>query len=99
MASTIQIEKLAAEIGENTYIDVSGWHLYLADAHLHTTVAEKIFPALEDRAVDEATVTNVLRSIQVPLGGKQVFVPLAQLIPAAVQGDLLKRLEDYQENW
>ncbi|BAW97205.1 hypothetical protein NIES970_21510 [[Synechococcus] sp. NIES-970] len=99
MASTIQIEKLAAEIGENIYIDVSGWHLYLADARLHTAVAEKIFPAIEDRAVDETTVTEVLRSLQVPLGGKQVFVSLAQLIPAAVQGDLMKLLEDYQDNF
>ncbi|WP_024546434.1 DUF3181 family protein [Picosynechococcus sp. NKBG15041c] len=99
MASTIQIEKLAAEIGENIYIDVSGWHLYLADARLHTAVAEKIFPAIEDRAVDEATVTEVLRSLQVPLGGTQVFVSLAQLIPAAVQGDLIKLLEDYQDNF
>ncbi|WP_030007353.1 DUF3181 family protein [Picosynechococcus sp. NKBG042902] len=99
MASTIQIEKLAAEIGENIYIDVSGWHLYLTDAHLHTTVAEKIFPAIEDRAVDEAKVMDVLRSIQVPLGGKQAFVTLAQLIPTAGQGDLLKLLEDYQDNW
>ena len=99
MASTIQIEKLAAEIGENVYIDVSGWHLYLADAHLHTTVAEKIAPTLEDRAVDETTVTEILRSIQVPLGGKQVFVSLAQLIPTAVQGDLLKVLEEAQDSW
>ncbi len=99
MANTIQIEKLAAEIGENIYIDVSGWHLYLADAHLHTTVAEKIFPAIEDRAVDEAKVTEVLRAIQVPLGGKQTFVSLLQLIPAAGQADLVKLLEEYQDNW
>ncbi|MEB3224828.1 MAG: DUF3181 family protein [Synechococcus sp.] len=99
MASTIQIEKLAAEIGENIYIDVSGWHLYLADAHLHTTIAEKIAPTLEDRGVNETAVTTVLRSIQVPLGGKQVFVSLAHLIPTAVQGDLLKLLEETQDNW
>lgn len=99
MASTIQIEKLAAEIGENIYIDVSGWHLYLADAHLHTAVAEKIFPAIEDRDVDAGKVSDVLRSIQVPLGGKQVFISLLQLIPPVGQSDLLKLLEDYQENW
>lgn len=99
MASTVAIEKLAAEIGENIYIDVSGWHLYLSDAHLHTVVAEKIFPAIEDRAVDAGKVAAVLREIQVSLGDKQAFVPLAQLIPTKGQADLLRLLEDYQDNY
>jgi hypothetical protein len=39
---TQAVEALAAEIGENIYVDVAKWHLYLSDAHLHTTVAEKV---------------------------------------------------------
>lgn len=99
MADTIAVEKLAAEIGENIYIDVSGWHLYLSDAHLHSAIADKIMPAVEDQAVDKAAVDKVLKEIQVPLGGKQVFVPLAQLIPASVQRTLVQLLEDYQETF
>ena len=99
MASTADIERLAAEIGENVYIDVSGWHLYLADAHLHTQIAEKMMPLIEDGDIDEAATFDILRTIQVPLGGKQTFVPLPQLIPTAVQQDLVKLLEDYQANY
>jgi hypothetical protein len=32
------IERFAAEIGEQVYIDVAKWHLYLKDAHLHTAL-------------------------------------------------------------
>jgi hypothetical protein len=99
MTSTIAIEKLAAEIGENIYIDIAGWHLYLSDAHLHITVAEKIAPDVEDKAVDAAKVAAVLRGIQVPVGDKQAFLPLAELIPKKGHGDLLRLLEDYQDNW
>ncbi|MGL6338716.1 MAG: DUF3181 family protein, partial [Waterburya sp.] len=38
MATTQEIEALAAQIGENVYIDIAKWHLYLNDAHLHTLV-------------------------------------------------------------
>ncbi|MFM6515410.1 MAG: DUF3181 family protein, partial [Microcystis panniformis] len=37
MANTTQdIENLAAQIGDNIYIDVAKWHLYLREAHLHS---------------------------------------------------------------
>ena len=36
------IESLAAEIGNNVYIDIAKWHLYLREAHLHTVVAERV---------------------------------------------------------
>ncbi len=53
MANTTQaIESLAAEIGENVYIDIAKWHLYLNDAHLHTVVAEQLYPMLENGNLD-----------------------------------------------
>lgn len=99
MANTVQIEKLAAEIGENIYIDVASWHLYLTEAHLHTSVAEKVAPLFDDGDIDESAVMDALKGIQVPVGGKQVFLSLAQLVPKAVQQDLVKLLEDYQSRW
>ncbi|MGB2924389.1 MAG: DUF3181 family protein [Limnothrix sp.] len=99
MASTTEIEQLAAEIGENIYIDVSGWHLYLSDAHLHTTVAEKAAPMIESGSVDEASVLDILKNTQVPLGDKQVFLSLQQLIPTAGHQDLVKILEECQKRW
>lgn len=99
MANTVQIEKLAAEIGENIYIGVADWHLYLSDAHLHTHVAERSATLLENRTVEESAVLDILKSIQVPMGGGQVSLSLSQLIPTAVQQDLVKLLEDYQDRW
>jgi len=61
MASTQDIEALAAKIGENVYIDVAKWHLYLNDAHLHTTVAEKVYPLLEDDSLSEDAVSGQIR--------------------------------------
>jgi hypothetical protein len=98
MATTPDIEALAAKIGESIYIDVAKWHLYLNDAHLHTTVAEKIYPLLEDDALTEDAVTAVLRDIPVKLGGGQTELPLSQLLPMQCQVNLVDLLEEYQQD-
>ena len=98
MASTPEIEKLAAAIGENVYLDVAKWHLYLNDAHLHTVVAEKVYPLLEDNSLSEDGVKSVLQNISVKLGGGQTEITLNKLIPPANQSDLLELLEEYQKD-
>ena len=99
MANTTEaIEALAAEIGENIYIDVAKWHLYLEAAHLHTTVAQQVYPLLEDKAVNEEAVVNILQNIPVKLGGGRLEVPLAQLLPMHCQVRLIDLLEEYQSN-
>lgn len=97
MASTREIETLAAQIGENIYIDVAKWHLYLADAHLHTAVAEKAYTLLEDNALSETAVSDLLQSIPVKLGGGKKELSLFDLVPAQKQSDLLELLENYQQ--
>jgi hypothetical protein len=99
MANTTElIESIAAEIGENIYIDVAKWHLYLADAHLHTVVAEKVYPILENGQLNEEAVLNVLRNIPVKLGGGKVELPLVDLLPMQCQVNLMDILEEYQGN-
>lgn len=99
MANTTQaIESLAAEIGENVYIDIAKWHLYLSDAHLHTVVAERLYPMLEDRDLDADRVGQVLQGIPVKLGGGKREVPLADLIPMQCQVQLMDVLEEFQRN-
>jgi hypothetical protein len=95
---TQAIEALAAEIGENIYIDVAKWHLYLSDAHLHTVVAEKVYPLLEKNAVNEEAVLKILHAIPVKLGGGRVEVSLAELLPMQSQVNLLDILEEYQKD-
>ncbi len=98
MASTRDIEALAAKIGENIYIDVAKWHLYLNDAHLHTVVAEKIYPLLEDNSLSEDTVVSVLQSITVKLGGGKTELTLDKLLPMQCQVTLIDLLEEYQQD-
>ena len=97
MANTTQaIESLAAEIGENVYIDIAKWHLYLRDAHLHTVVAEQLYSMLEDGNLDADKVERVLQGIPVKLGGGKREVPLADLIPMQCQVQLMDVLEEFQ---
>ncbi len=97
MASTQEIEALAAEIGENIYIDVAKWHLYLAEAHLHVTLAEKLYPLLEDNQLEEDGVIAILQGIPVKLGGGKKTLPLLDLLPMQCQVNLLDLLDEYQK--
>ena len=95
--NTEAIEALAAEIGENIYIDVAKWHLYLSDAHLHSILAERIYPLLIDNSLNEDKVLAILRDIPVKLGGGRTELPLIELLPKQCQTNLLDLLEDYQQ--
>lgn len=92
------LETLAAEIGQNVYIDVAKWHLFLSDAHLHTVVAEKLYPMLEAGSLNEDQVSQVLAGIPVKLGGGKREVPLVDLLPMQCQVTLMDVLEDFQRN-
>lgn len=96
--SSEAIEKLAAAIGESVYIDVAKWHLYLRDAHLHTTLAERFYPMLTKGSVSESQVNDVLKSIPVKLGGGKLEVPLSDLLPMQSQVHLVDALEEFQRN-
>lgn len=96
--SSQAIESLAAEIGENIYIDIAKWHLYLAEAKLHTVLAEQLFPLLESGRVDESAVTQVLQQISVKVGGGKRELPLSDLLPMQCQVNLLDLLEEFQQN-
>ncbi|BAZ06118.1 DUF3181 family protein [Calothrix sp. NIES-3974] len=92
------LESLAAEIGENIYIDISKWHLYLADAKLHTVVAEKMYPLLAENNVNENLVVDILGSINVKIGGGRRELPLIDLLPMQCQVNLVDILEKFQKN-
>jgi hypothetical protein len=98
MSTTEAIESLAAEIGENIYIDVAKWHLYLSNAHLHTVLAERLYPMLTSNSLSEAEVIKVLQNIPVKLGGGKREVPLADLLPMQCQVNLMDLLEEFQRN-
>lgn len=97
-SSSRAVESLAAEIGQNIYIDVSKWHLYLSDAHLHTVLAEQLYPLLVNNELAENKVQQILQTISVKLGGGKRELPLADLIPMQCQVNLLDLLEEFQRN-
>ncbi|MDM9379130.1 MULTISPECIES: DUF3181 family protein [unclassified Chlorogloeopsis] len=91
------LENLAAEIGENIYIDIAKWHLYLSDAKMHTVVAEQMYALITgSKPIDEEDVIQVLESIPVKLGGGRKELPLIDLLPLQCQVNLVDILEKYQ---
>ncbi len=96
-SSTAAIEALAADIGENIYIDVAKWHLYLAEAHLHLPLAERVYPLVVDDRLSQTGIEAILADISVSLGDGKQTVPLLSLIPRAGVTRLLTLLEEYKE--
>ncbi|NJO78609.1 MAG: DUF3181 family protein [Cyanobacteria bacterium RM1_2_2] len=96
--SSEAIEKLAAGIGENVYIDVAKWHLYLRDAGLHTSLAERFYPMLTKGSISETDVNNVLKGTKVKLGGGKLEVSLVDLLPMQSQVHLMDALEEFQRD-
>ncbi|NRB08789.1 MAG: DUF3181 family protein [Richelia sp.] len=90
------IEALASEIGDNLYIDIAKWHLYLSNAKLHTLVAEKVYPLLVDNTISEDRVIEVLSSIPVKIGGGRKELPLIDLLPLQSQIHLVDIMEKFQ---
>jgi hypothetical protein len=96
--TTESIEALAAEIGQNVYMDIAKWHLYLSDAHLATIVAERVYPLLTNKTLDEREVVQILEDIPVQLGGGKKQVPLIDLLPTRCQVNLMDILEEFQRS-
>lgn len=96
--TTELLEALAAEIGENVYIDVAKWHLYLSNAKLHTVVAEQLYPLITSNAVNEDRVLQVLGSIPIKIGGGRRELPLIDFLPLQCQVTLVDILEKYQRD-
>ena len=94
--TTELLEALAAEIGENVYIDIAKWHLYLSNAKLHTFVAEQLYPLITSNTVNQDQVTKVLKSIPIKIGGGRSELPLLDLLPLQCQVNLVDILEKHQ---
>ncbi len=96
-SNTEAIEQLAAAIGDNVYMDVAKWHLYLRDAHLHTFLADQLYPLLADD-LQEDQVLHILRNTPVKLGGGKLEIPLADLLPMQAQMQLMDILEEFSNS-
>jgi Protein of unknown function (DUF3181) len=95
MSTTQDIERLAGELGDQVYLDVAKWHLYLRDAKLHTMLADKLGPIAAAGRPAEANVIAILNETVIELGGGKQTLPLSDLIPVAG----LRRLMDVLDEW
>jgi Protein of unknown function (DUF3181) len=95
MASSEQLERLAAEIGDNVYMDVAKWHLYLKDAKLHTLVAQKALETISGKTVTGDMVNGILAQVNISVGGGRKELPLSDLLPVACQAKLLDILQEF----
>jgi hypothetical protein len=93
------IEQLAATIGSEVYLDIAKWHLYLTDAKLHTPMAEKFYPLLQDGEVTADDIAKVLQEITVTIGAGQRSLPIGEFIPANCQRQLLNILQDFRRDY
>jgi len=98
ISSSEAIESLAAEIGETIYLDIAKWHLFLSNAHLHTVLAEQLYPLLAANSIQEEDVLKILRSIPVKIGGGKHELPLLDFLPMHCQANLMELLEEFQRN-
>jgi hypothetical protein len=97
--TTETIEALAAEIGDNVYIDVAKWHLFLKDAKIHTSVAQELYPLVaSNKAINEDDVTKIIKSVTVKIGGGRNEVSLLDLLPLQCQVSLIDILEKFQRD-
>ncbi|MGM3308997.1 DUF3181 family protein [Anabaena sp. WFMT] len=94
--TTELLEALASEIGENVYLDIAKWHLYLSNAKMHTIIAEQLYPLITSKTVSEDRVLQLLASIPVKIGGGRKEIPLIDLLPLQCQVTLVDILEKYQ---
>ena len=95
MSTAQDIERLAGELGDQIYLDISKWHLYLRDAKLHIPLADQLGPMAEAGSVSESEIISTLNQTVIELGGGKQKLPLSELIP--VSG--IRRVSEVLSEW
>jgi len=89
MSTSERIEKLAATIAEEVYIDIAKWHLYLNDAHLHRPLAEKFYALLPNR-ITSADVAKVLNGTMIAIRWWKARNPTQRLNPQFLSESIIE---------
>lgn len=92
---------LAHKIGNDVYIDVNGWHLFLKDVSsgpdlkMHQALAQQIGVQASSGKLD---LKELLEKVPVKIGDGKTKVSLYDAIPSAIYGDLERIVEDFERN-
>jgi hypothetical protein len=92
--------ELATRIGDDVYIQVNAWRLYLKDMHFADGLAKVFAVKIADNGnkYDDKIVDEVLGVVRVPLGGGKSDSPLGDLCPSSSVNELKNILRDYVDD-
>ncbi|WP_287131007.1 DUF3181 family protein [Candidatus Cyanaurora vandensis] len=88
------VEKLAASLGADIYLEIARWRLTLADAHLDKSLATQLRLVADRGRLSESQLEAVLNQIMVPIGDGGYQVPLGQFLSLKTRQRVLEILEE-----
>jgi len=103
-ASSFGTSELANDIGRDCYVDLNGWHLFLRDmkpqGSFHTGLANVVVATIikNGNKCDERDVTEILKTVKVPLGGGKIEASLFELMPKRCVEDFVDIAKKYAED-
>ena len=103
-ASSFGTSELANDIGRDCYVDLNGWHLFLRDmkpqGSFHTGLANVVVATIikNGNKCDERDVTEILKTVKVPLGGGKIEASLFELMPKRCVEDFVDIAKKYADD-
>jgi len=103
-ASSFGTSELAENIGRDCYVDVNGWHLFLKDmkpqGSFHQGLANVVIGTIvkNGKKCSEEDMTEILKTVKVPLGGGKMEASLFDLMPKRCVDDFVDIAKRYADD-
>ena len=103
-ASSFGTSELAENIGRDCYVDVNGWHLFLKDmkpqGSFHQGLANVVIGTIvkNGKKCSEESMTEILKTVKVPLGGGKMEASLFDLMPKRCVDDFVDIAKRYADD-
>ena len=103
-ASSFGTSELAENIGRDCYVDVNGWHLFLKDmkpqGSFHQGLANVVIGTIvkNGKKCSEEDMTEILKTVKVPLGGGKMEASLFDLMPKRCVDDFVDTAKRYADD-
>ena len=103
-ASSFGTSELAENIGRDCYVDVNGWHLFLKDmkpqGSFHQGLANVVIGTIvkNGKKCSEEDMTEILKTVKVPLGGGKMEASLFDLMPKSCVDDFVDIAKRYADD-
>lgn len=98
-------DSLADKIGQDCYVDVNGWHLYLRDVKipggnftLAQGLAQQLGPEVQGKGARGVDYQGLLKKVPMKFGGGKVTLPLNDVMPSGCMKDLEQICEQWERN-